>query len=190
MENIEQSIVKFYGDEILVINGKVAVLRIAENIGLNTDSAVRGVKSHHILKSKVTVEYVLDAANRQFPMLCLPIEYLHGWLFSIDISKVKEEVREKLMKYQEECFHVLDAYFNGKFKVISNVQKIIADKKKRNKEINRMVNALMIEHKENATIIEQNSNITLQQLGFWEEEAEMTELPDQITGKQFFLKKA
>lgn len=190
MENKEEVIVKFHNDEIVCINGKVVIKRIAENIGLNTQSALRGIKNNKILAKVCTEEYATGADGKQYLMQVLPIEYVAGWLFSIEISQVNPEAQERLLIYQEHCHQVLFEYFFGKFKVITNVQKINAEKKKRNKEINRMVNALMIEHKENALIIEQNSNITLQQLGFWEEEAEITELPDHLTGKQFFLKKA
>lgn len=43
---------------------------------------------------------------------CLPIEYLNGWLFGVDAKRVKPEIRERLLQYQDECFKVLNAHFN------------------------------------------------------------------------------
>ena len=45
-------------------------------------------------------------------MLCLPIEYLNGFLFKINPNKVKDEkVRERIIRYQKECYRALYEYF-------------------------------------------------------------------------------
>jgi hypothetical protein len=44
-------------------------------------------------------------------MVCLRLDYLNGWLFGINASRVKEEVRDRLLRYQEECYRILaDAF--------------------------------------------------------------------------------
>jgi hypothetical protein len=46
-------------------------------------------------------------------MACLPLEYVNGWLFSINASRVKAEIRERLARYQRECYRVLaEAFIN------------------------------------------------------------------------------
>ena len=48
-------------------------------------------------------------------MVCLPIEYLNGWLFGIDVNRCKPEIRETLIKYKKECYQALhDYWFKGK----------------------------------------------------------------------------
>ncbi|MBF0786095.1 hypothetical protein E4T80_11550 [Muribacter muris] len=48
-------------------------------------------------------------------MLCLPIDYLNGWLFGIDVKRVKPEIRETLIMYKKECYKALaDYWFKGK----------------------------------------------------------------------------
>lgn len=37
----------------------------------------------------------------------LPLELLPGWLFGVTASKVKPELRDKIIRYQRECFRVL-----------------------------------------------------------------------------------
>jgi hypothetical protein len=45
-------------------------------------------------------------------MLCIPIAKLNGWLFSVNAERVKPEIREKIIRYQEECFVVLHDYWH------------------------------------------------------------------------------
>jgi hypothetical protein len=40
-------------------------------------------------------------------MLCLPLDYLSGFLFGINANRVKEELKERLIIYQERCYKVL-----------------------------------------------------------------------------------
>ena len=44
-------------------------------------------------------------------MLCIPLKKLNGWLFSINPEKVRADIRDKLIQYQEECFTVLHDYW-------------------------------------------------------------------------------
>lgn len=46
-------------------------------------------------------------------MLCIPIEFFPGWLFSINPANVKEEIRDNLIKFQVECNKALFRYFFG-----------------------------------------------------------------------------
>ncbi|NHZ71982.1 MAG: hypothetical protein GWP17_02725 [Aquificales bacterium] len=44
-------------------------------------------------------------------MLCLPLEYVNGFLFGINPKRVKPEVKENLLRYQRECYRILaDAF--------------------------------------------------------------------------------
>lgn len=105
-----------------MVGNRVIIKSIAEAIGLNAESVGRGIKSHHILGAKHTVESVQIGENQRREYLTLPIEYVHGWLFSVDISKVKEEAKEKLMLYQEHCYHVLFEHFHGKNKKVEELE--------------------------------------------------------------------
>lgn len=44
-------------------------------------------------------------------MLCIPLKKLNGWLFSINPAKVREDLRERVIQYQDECFEVLHDYW-------------------------------------------------------------------------------
>jgi len=44
-------------------------------------------------------------------MVCLPLEYLNGWLFGIDDNRVAPEVQEALIIYKREAYGALYNYF-------------------------------------------------------------------------------
>ncbi|WP_243495410.1 phage antirepressor N-terminal domain-containing protein, partial [Acinetobacter baumannii] len=44
-------------------------------------------------------------------MVCLPLRKLFGWLMTISPNKVKPELRDTVIKYQEECDDVLWDYW-------------------------------------------------------------------------------
>lgn len=46
-------------------------------------------------------------------MLCLPIQYLNGWLFGVDTNRVKAEIKETLITYKKECYQTLFDYWNN-----------------------------------------------------------------------------
>jgi hypothetical protein len=116
------TIVKFHSTKIQCITDPdgsihVALKPIMDAIGLHADSAWLGIKNDSILGAKHSVRRGLDAKNRQFPMQTLPIEYVHGWLFSIDASKVSAAAKPKLLQFKKECYQVLFDHFYGKYKV-------------------------------------------------------------------------
>jgi hypothetical protein len=115
------SIVKFHQTKIQCIvdpdgSINVALKPIMDAIGLHADSAWKSIKNDPILGAKHGVRRGLDAKKREFPMQTLPIEYVHGWLFSIDSSKVSAQAKPKLLKFKEECYQVLFDHFYGKYR--------------------------------------------------------------------------
>ncbi|MBX7253319.1 MAG: hypothetical protein K1X50_15175 [Candidatus Promineofilum sp.] len=51
-----------------------------------------------------------EAGGRR-EMLCLPVDLLNGWLFGVSAERVKPEIRERLIRYQKECYRVLARAF-------------------------------------------------------------------------------
>jgi hypothetical protein len=44
-------------------------------------------------------------------MICLPLEYLNGWLFKVPASRYKGWKREAVIRYQKKCYLALHDYF-------------------------------------------------------------------------------
>jgi hypothetical protein len=116
------AVVKFHNSKISCTidpDGQiwVAINPICEAIGILSNHAIVGIKKDPILGSIIRDRVLLDAKKRKFPMQSLPIEYVHGWLFSIDASKVSAAAKPKLLQFKKECYQVLFDHFYGKYKV-------------------------------------------------------------------------
>ena len=103
--------VDFYGDAILVadVDGTpyVPLRPISENLGLSWPAQTRRVERDEVLASTTATVAVTATDGRTRLMLCLPLEILPGWLFGVDTSRVRPELREKITRYRRECFRVL-----------------------------------------------------------------------------------
>lgn len=119
----EQRQVAFYGDEVTAVradNGVVYVpLRpLCDIIGVDWSAQYRRIKRDLVL-NQVAISVAIttmdndphSTAPHTSEMLCLPLDYLNGWLFGINASRVKDEIRDKLVQYQLECYRILaDAF--------------------------------------------------------------------------------
>ena len=96
-------------------NHYVAMKPICENIGLAWEPQVLRIKRDEVLSQGMIVMIMVAEDGKKREMICLPIEYINGWLFGIDINRCKPEIRDTLIKYKKECYQALhDYWFNGK----------------------------------------------------------------------------
>ena len=96
-------------------NHYIAMKPICENIGLAWESQLLRIKRDDVLNSTMIIMIIVAEDGKKREMICLPIEYLNGWLFGIDINRCKPEIRGTLIKYKKECYQALhDYWFNGK----------------------------------------------------------------------------
>jgi hypothetical protein len=107
----------FHGQEIPCVQNEagevfVAVKTICEAIGLDYERAKRNIKEHPVLSGGMSVQTYPTTSGVQ-EMVCLNLDYLHGWLFSISVNHVRKEIRPKLLTYQRECYKVLKDHFSG-----------------------------------------------------------------------------
>ena len=92
-----------------------AMKPICENIGLAWEPQLARIKRDDVLSSTMIVMIMVAEDGKNREMICLPIEYINGWLFGIDINRCKPEIRDTLIKYKKECYQALhDYWFNGK----------------------------------------------------------------------------
>lgn len=106
--------VDFHGQSILAttIDGKpyVAMKPIVENIGLQWEAQQKRIQRNPVLKEAMSMMDIPSAGGVQ-QTTCLPLSMLNGWLFGVDVNRVREEIRPKLIRYQTECFEVLAQHF-------------------------------------------------------------------------------
>ena len=117
----------------------VAMKPICENIGINWDAQKKRINRHHIL-SRGKVMMTSPSKGGLQEMIMLPLKMLNGWLFGIDVNRVKPEIKEKLIQYQEECFDVLADHFIPKRNALVELPTLTpAQKNHIQKEVKRLV---------------------------------------------------
>ena len=120
---IEERDIDFYGDVITTVlvevDGRQTVyipLRpICDYLGVDWSAQRQRINRDPVLSKYVSGVVITPTPLSKYTnpqeMVCLRLDYLNGWLFGINASRVKEEVRERLLRYQEECYRVLaDAF--------------------------------------------------------------------------------
>jgi len=122
---IEEQTVDFYGDSITTvlvdINGHttryIPLRPICEYLGLSWSGQRERTMRDPILSAEVALVRVTHttATGGILDSLCLPIEFLNGWLFGINASRVRSELKEKVIKYQRDCYRILWEAFNPPF---------------------------------------------------------------------------
>ncbi len=108
---LQQQIVPFYGDELVAVqqpNGTIFVLfsRLCENLGLERTSQTRRVQRHAVLSRGLTALDVQTPGGMQ-ALQCLKLTLLPLWLSGVQASRIKSELQEQLIRYQEEVADVL-----------------------------------------------------------------------------------
>ena len=85
-------------------NRKLIPIRpICDALGIDEDVQNRKLKEDDFLSSVATLSVATGADGKQYEMVCLPYEFIFGWLFTINPKNVKEEAREVVSKYRIEC---------------------------------------------------------------------------------------
>lgn len=91
----------------------VPIRPICEALGIAYERQSTKLKEHPILSSTVTLKVMVAADGKNREMLCLPVRYVFGWLFTINPANVNEESRETLIAYQQKCYDALYSHFFG-----------------------------------------------------------------------------
>lgn len=115
MQNQIQT-VNFHNQSLITLQkdgvAYVAMKPICENIGLDWKSQFARIKRDEVLAQGMVIITTPTKGGLQ-EMLCLPINYLNGWLFGVDVSRVKAEIKETLITYKKECYQALFDYWNN-----------------------------------------------------------------------------
>ncbi|HEM8199956.1 TPA: phage antirepressor N-terminal domain-containing protein, partial [Providencia stuartii] len=129
MNTISTINVPFHGDNLYVVNYNgephVPMKPIVEGMGLDWKSQFSKIKNR--FKSTMVEITIVAADSKERNMICLALRKLAGWLHTISPNKVKPEIRDKVIKYQEECDDVLYEYWTtGEVKKKTNFRQSTA----------------------------------------------------------------
>jgi prophage antirepressor-like protein len=113
--------VNFRNDRIEVISVNdilfISVKKVCKNLGIKgLNDQIKKLKANPAFEAK----YIeIQTAGGMQEVFCIPLEKLNGWLFTINPNRVRADIKEKLIAYQNECFKVLYNHFNKKQNYIS-----------------------------------------------------------------------
>lgn len=122
---VEERRVEFYGDELtaaLVQDGErqeiyVPVKPLCDALGLDWSSQYKRIQRDLVLSkyARLMVIMTINPQGGRPDALCLPLKFIPGWLFGVTPGKVRPELREKILRYQAECYDVLfEAFQTGR----------------------------------------------------------------------------
>lgn len=108
--------IPFHGNTLLVAEHQqqphVPMKPIVEGMGLDWKSQYSKLKSNPRLTMVIITMVAEDGKQRQ--MACLPLRKLPGWMMSIHPNRVRAEIRDKVIIYQNECDDVLWEHWQEK----------------------------------------------------------------------------
>lgn len=98
---------------LLIENGTklIPIKPICEALGIDSKVQRDKIKADDFLNSVGVLSTSTGADNKEYEMFCLPLKYIFGWLFTINPKNVKEEAREAVSAYRQECYDVLFRHF-------------------------------------------------------------------------------
>lgn len=105
--------VPFHGAELYVVNHNgepyAPMKPIVEGMGM--DWASQFTKMKQRFKSTVVEITMVAGDGKSRKMICLALRKLAAWLNTISPNKVRPEIRERVIRYQDECDDVLYEYW-------------------------------------------------------------------------------
>lgn len=105
--------VPFYGNSLYVVshNGEpyTPMKPIVKGMGMDWMGQLTKIRQR--FSSTIEEISIVAKDGRQRKMVCLPLRKLAGWLQTISPNKVKPEIRDKVIQYQNECDDVLYEYW-------------------------------------------------------------------------------
>lgn len=112
---IEQKTILFYEDEITAVRiagGSVfvPVRPIVERLGLSWSGQRERINRDAVLSQvAATVRVTRTEGDRRIgrELLCIPLDFLSGFLFGINAERVNPAYREDVIRYQMECYKAL-----------------------------------------------------------------------------------
>ncbi|MGC6324185.1 phage antirepressor N-terminal domain-containing protein [Pasteurella multocida] len=101
--------ISFYGSQLITLKVDdviyTAVKPIVKALGIDWTRQSRKLSQQE--KFSCRLMSTTGSDGKTYEMLCMPLKKLNGWLFSINPEKVRSDLKEKVIQYQEECFEVL-----------------------------------------------------------------------------------
>ena len=116
---VDERAIDFYGDEVMGViieeGGErriyVPVRPICDYLGLSWSAQFERIKRDDVLAESVRFVRIARTEHGEREVVCLPLDFLPGWMFGVSTSRVKPELQERITLYKRECYRRLwDAF--------------------------------------------------------------------------------
>ncbi|WP_066922880.1 phage antirepressor N-terminal domain-containing protein [Methylobacterium sp. CCH5-D2] len=108
--------VPFHADTVFAVERAdgvyIALKPIADRLGLDWSAQYRRTKRDVVMARGIAVMAIPSEGGTQ-DALCLRLPLLPGWLFGIEVRRVRAECRAAVLVYQAECHEALFRHFYG-----------------------------------------------------------------------------
>ncbi|WP_336474824.1 phage antirepressor N-terminal domain-containing protein [Escherichia coli] len=162
LEAVNTSYVPFNGQQIITAMAAgvayVAMKPIVENLGMSWSTQQTKLMKQ-ISKFNCVHMNMVAADGKLRKLLCLPLKKLNGWLFSINPEKVRADIRDKLIQYQEECFTVLHDYWTKGKAENARKKTSVDDRTQLRDAVNMLVSKKHLMYPEAYAMIHQRFNV-------------------------------
>lgn len=117
---------KINNQELVIISenvGKfVPIKPICSVLGIAFEPQYQKLKDDEDLSSVVTLRITTGADGKKYEMVCLPMEFIFGWLFTISPKNVSLDAKESVRRYRMECYKALFNHFSERSTFIEEKQ--------------------------------------------------------------------
>ncbi|MEY0948634.1 phage antirepressor N-terminal domain-containing protein [Providencia manganoxydans] len=160
MNSVSTINVPFHGNNLCIVNHEgrpyVPMKPIVEGMGLSWEPQLRKLNQRF---SKGMIKMVIPTIGGAQETVCLAMHKLTGWLFSIMPNKVKPEIRDKVIQYQEECDDVLYEYWTtGEVK--AKHKSTVQERNPLKNAVNLLVSKKGIMYPEAYSLVHQKFNVS------------------------------
>lgn len=161
MNSLTQIAVPFHNTELFLIehNGQpyTPLRQIVQGMGLDWASQFTKIKQKFATcVVEITMQILGDDQSRSHT--CIPVRKLPAWLYSVNPNKVKPELRDTVIKYQEECDDVLWDYWT-KGKAINPRKSTPKDRENLRHAVSNLVSRVKINFSDAYIMVQQRFNV-------------------------------
>ncbi len=161
MNTISTINVPFHGNNLYVVNYNgqpyVPMKPIVEGMGLAWGAQFAKLKQR--FSSSVSEIEMVAEDGKLRSMVCIALRKLSGWLHTISPNKVKAEIRDKVIQYQEECDDVLYEYWTtGEVK--AKHKSTVQERNPLKNAVNLLVSKKGIMYPEAYSLVHQQFNVS------------------------------
>lgn len=145
----------------------VPIKPICEALGIDFDSQRKKLKDDEDLNSVTVLSTATGSDNKQYEMLCIPLEFVFGWLFTINPKNVKPEAQETVRAYRMECYRALYKHFSAYSKFNEEKQNKLSAEFEKFRQLKTNFNQAKKEMQESERRMIETKNMTFES---WEQE--------------------